>query len=342
MRFVRQPRKEEEQELERMTQQEVGRVALRAQMIQLSARTFTVPTIADIQQTSEVTVYKWLERFDAEGPAGLYDRLRQGRPAKVDRETKESIEEAMSEPPTEQGYNFTYWTVPLLTKHLKETLKKKLCPETVRQTLHALDFRWRRPRWAVMRQDPQEGERMWAIWEAIRAATEETVVLLEDETTFKTLPPLRRMWMRLGQQVRIPTPFQNDDFCLYGALELNTGDCCYAYHDKAKSEFTIAYLEQLLDHYPERPILLIWDQARYHTSQMVNDWLEDHPRITTLLLPKYASDLNPVESIWRLLKDRVAANLTRSLDAIKEACDEFFEQNTPADLLTAAGLLASP
>lgn len=74
---------------------------------------------------------------------------------------------------------------------------------------------------------------------------------------------------------------------------------------------------------------------------MVNDWLEDHPRITTLLLPKYASDLNPVESIWRQLKDQVAANLTRSLDALKEACDRFFAQSMPSDLLTTAGLLAS-
>lgn len=340
LRQVRPPKKKEKKELERMTQQEVGRVALRAQMILLSARGFSVPDIANIQDTSDVTLYNWLDRFDAEGPAGLYDRPREGRPPKVTEHIEEVVEETMSQPPTEQNYNFTYWTVPLLVEHLKRTVQESFCAETIRTLLHRLGFRCRRPRWAVVRDDPQKAERMRAIAQAILTAEEETVVLLEDETIFKSLPPLRKMWMRIGQQTRIPTPFQNNDTCLYGALELNQGECVYAFHDKAKSENTIAYLEQLLAHYPDQPILLIWDQARFHTSQLVEEWLADHPRITTMLLPKYAPELNPIEDIWQVLKDRVAANLTRSIEAIQAACIRFFDEEQPTDLLRMAGLLA--
>jgi transposase len=157
----------------------------------------------------------------------------------------------------------------------------------------------------------------------------------------KTLPPLRRMWMRLGQQLRVPTPKQNDDVWLYGALDLHTGHCFHSFCDKGNSEATITYLEQVLAHHPEQSILLIWDQARYHTSRKVEAWLATQPRLTTMLLPKYAAELNPVESIWRQLKDQVAANLTRSLEAIQHACDWFFEQRSPADLLRMAGLAAS-
>lgn len=304
MRFARQPTEEEREELERMTQQEVGRVALRAQMILLSAREFTAPEIADIQNTSDVSVYKWLDRFDEEGPEGLYDRPRSGRPPKVDEETEQVIEETMSEPPTEEGYNFTCWTVPLLTEHLQQTLGKTFCPETIRRALHALGFRWRRPRWAVMREDPQEAELMWAIWEAVASAT----------------------------------PDHNEDICLYGVLELNSGETFHAYHDKGRSDYTIAYLKQLLDRYPQRPILLIWDQATYHTSGAVEEWLAEHPRITTMELPKYAPELNPVEHIWRQLKDRAAANLTRSLQSIQDACDRFFQQHCSDEILKMAGL----
>lgn len=338
MRYIQELRAAEKEELERMTQQEVGRVALRAQMILLSARGFSVPDIADIQATSDVTLYKWLDRFEAEGAEGLYDRPREGRPPKVDEHIEEVVEETLSQAPTEQNYNFTYWTVPLLVEHLKRTVEESFCAETIRSLLHRLGFRWRRPRWAVMREDPQEAEQMWAIAQAILSAQEETVILIEDETIFRTLPPLRKMWMRIGQQVRIPTPFQNEDTCLYGALELNEGDCVYAFHDKAISENTIAYLEQLLNHYPDQPILLIWDQAKFHTSQLVEEWLADHPRLTTMLLPKYAPDLNPIEDLWQVLKDRVAANLTRTIHAIKAACVRFFDEQTPADLLRMAAL----
>jgi transposase len=58
----------------------------------------------------------------------------------------ETKEKTMSEPPTEEGYNFSCWTVPLLTEHLQQTLGKTFCGETIRIALHSLGFRWRRPR----------------------------------------------------------------------------------------------------------------------------------------------------------------------------------------------------
>lgn len=341
MRHARQATKEEREELERMTQQEVGRVALRAQIILLSNRGFTAPEIADIQSTSDVSVYKWLDRFDEEGPTGLHDRPRSGRPTKMDEEAQEAIEETLSEPPTEQGYNFTCWTVPLLTTHLQQLVQKSFCQETVRNALHDLGYRWRRPRWAVLREDPRAAERMWAIYDAILNASPATRVLIEDETILKQLPPLRRMWMRRGQQVCIPTPPSNDDVCLYGVLELSSGDTFYDWHDKGRSDYTQAFLKALLAHYPTQPLLLIWDQANYHTSHAVENWLAEHPRVTVLLLPKYAAELNPVESIWRQLKQRVAANLTRTLDGIKAAAERFFEELQPADFLRMAGLSLS-
>ena len=78
MRFVRDPSKVEREELERMTRQEVGRVAMRAHMILLSAQGYTVPEIVEIHDTSNITVYKWFDRFDARGPEGLYDLPRSG------------------------------------------------------------------------------------------------------------------------------------------------------------------------------------------------------------------------------------------------------------------------
>lgn len=339
-RFVRTPSEEERQELERMTRQAVGRVALRAHMILLSGQGYTVPEIEEIHDTTDETIYKWFDRFDAEGPAGLYDRPRSGRPPKVNDETQEVLEQAVTQSPLELGYNFTHWTVPLLCQHIAETVGQVLCHETVRTALHALGFRWRRPRWAVSRKDPKAAERMAHICEAILTADEDTAILVEDESLFKTLPPLRRMWMRIGQQVRVPTPDQNDDFYLYGALELQTGESVTASFDKAVSDHTLTFLEQVLARYSEREVLLIWDHASYHTSKKVHAWIDEHDRLTVLWLPKYAPEENPMELIWRHLKDRVAANLTRTLEAIEAACQTFFRRHHPVDLLQMAGLPA--
>lgn len=338
MRYINTLGELDERRLEQMTQREVGRVAMRAQMILLSSRDFSVPQISEIQEISEVTVYKWFERFEAEGPAGLYDRPREGRPSKVDEETEEELERVLSQAPTEQGYNFSYWTIPLLQEHLAQTLDKELCKETLRQSLHTLAYRWRRPRWLAPNDDPEAARLMKEIAEAVLKAGEQTVIMAEDETTFRLLPPLRNMWMPVGEQVRIPTPKQNDDFSLYGALDLNTGETLTHPFDKANSENTLAHLEAILSHYPKRSILLIWDQASYHRSKKVQHFIDHNERLTVLHLPKRSPQMNPVENLWSILKDRVAANLNRSLTAIKAACKTFFGQTSNRDILRAAGL----
>lgn len=338
MRFVRDPSEAEKEELERMTQQEVGRVAMRAHMILLSAEGYTVPEIVEIHDTTNVTVYKWFDRFDAQGPEGLYDLPRSGRPPKVDEEVEQEVEEVMSEPPTERGYNCTIWTTALLQAHIEDALDVTVCDDTVRRMLHKLDYRWRRPRWAVEREDPRSTEIMASIARAIWTAEPGTVCLLEDETKFRTLPPLRRMWMKKGQQAHVPTPEQNEKFYSYGALDFESGNWIDSLFDKANSDATISYLEDILVTYPDRPILLIWDQAGYHTSKKVRKWIDRHPQLTVLFLPKYAPELNPVEQIWRVVKQRVAANLTRTVDAIKTAYRTFFKQESSQDLLQTASL----
>jgi transposase len=97
-------------------------------------------------------------------------------------------------------------------------------------------------------------------------------------------------------------------------------------------------LKDLLAAYPGQPILLIWDQARYHTSKKVRQWIDQQPRLTVLLLPKYSPELNPVEQIWRVVKQQITANLTRAVDAIKAAYRAFFRQKSSQDLLQTASL----
>jgi transposase len=323
-----------------MTRQEVGRVAMRAHMILLSARGYSVSEIVKIHDTTNPTTYKWFDRFDAQGPDGLYDQPRDGRPPKMTGKAKETLEQTLDDPPTSQGYTFTVWTAGLLREHMERELGLQVCDDTVRRTLHESGFRWRRPRWAVEREDPQAAEIMTAIAKAIWNADPSTIVMVEDETKFRALPPLRNMWMRKGQQSRIPTPEQNDSFYSYGVLDLESGAWFDQLFEKANSDATIAYLTALLEAHPEKHILLIWDQAKYHTSHKVQRWIASQDRLTVLLLPKYSPELNPVEHIWRVVKQRVASNLTRTIEALQAAYRVFFQEQDSQPLLQTAGLIA--
>jgi len=336
---VRPPTDQERQALETMTREAVGRVALRAQMILLSDRGYSAPAIAEIQDVAKGTVYKWLDRFDKHGPEGLYDQLREGRPRKLGPEAEAEIERVLEKPPTEEGYDASRWTAPRLAQHLERKFGTEVHPDTVRRALQRLEYSWKRPR-RVLPKPSDWKERLDQIERRIEEAGPETTVLFEDETELRRFPPLRRAWMPVGKQRPVRVPDQNGKFFLYGALDIGSGEVITEAHPKGKTCYMKAFLETVLAEIAG-PILLVWDRASWHVSEAIQDLIAAHDRLEVLLLPSRTPEANPVEDLWRVLKNRVAANLEQSLDALEAACERFFEQLSPEEALQKAGLASN-
>jgi transposase len=340
MLYARQPTKQEQEELKRMVRREVGRVSRRAQMVLLSVRRKTVPEIADTFSVCEPTVRSWIHSFNEQGPSGLYDQPRSGRPRKVTDEIKRKIVELVQDDPNKAGYLATVWTVAMLGLALMKTLGVTISLAAIRKTLHELDLSWGRPRLAMPdKTDPEKAQKQWKIAQAVVDAPPEAAILYADESRVQLLPLLRAMWHWVGQQVRVPTPGTNKTRALFGALDIRTGKWTYLVRERMRKEDFIAFLEHLLVTFPSGPIILIVDNYSSHTAHVVRDWLGEHPRLQLYFLPKYCSHLNPVEPIWLRLKGQIAANrLHGSIQAVMQAVEQFFKDMTPADALTWAGV----
>jgi transposase len=337
MIFVRPLTDDERRVLQRLAQTEVGRVSERMRMVLLSGRGYAVPQIAAIFECDEATVRTWLGRCETEGIDGLRDRPRPGRPRKADAGAREAIGRALDQAPAGGGGLAGYWTVAMLAAHLTAVLGVALGASTVRRALRALDYRWRRPRHALPR-DPDARAKMGDLADRIGRLPAEAVVLCLDECEVHLLPVLRAMWMRRGRQVRVPTPGGNRKRSVFGALELETGAWHYAVCARKRAVEFVASLEQLAAAYPERPLLLVLDDASIHTAKLVQAWLAEHPRVEPGYLPSYSGhEQNPVERVWGRLKDKVAANrLHGSLDALVATVHAFFASFTPEDALRLA------
>jgi len=339
MIYVREPTADEYIELKRMTRQEIGRVSQRAQMVLLSAQQRRVAEIARIFSVSKATVRFWMHAFDAEGPVGLYDDLRSGRPRKLTGSGHETLVTMLQQDPQPSGYVATVWTVAMLVLALFQKLDQRLSLSTVRSAMQALGLRWGRPRLAMPEKtDPDKAAKQWAIAQAVVEAGPEATVLYADESRIALLPLLRAMWHWVGQQVRIPTPGSNVSRALFGALDIRKGRWVYLVRPHMRKEDFIIFLEHLLNVYAEGPIILIVDNYSSHTAGVVTTWLTEHPRLQLYYLPKYCSHLNPVEPIWLRLKAKIAADrLYGSMKALLEAVDRFFQEMTPQQALIWAG-----
>jgi transposase len=324
-----------------MKRQEVGRVATRVHIILLSNRGYSAPQISEIHDVTGPMVYKWMDRFDEEGPSGLYDRDREGRPPKIDEEVEQEIERLLEQNPTERGENATRWTTDRIAEHLERELGVDVHPETVRDALNRLDYSWTRPRRKLPPVDSEAyRKRLEAIVEAVSQADPDASVLVEDETTIKRFPPLRRQWQPVGEQRPVMVPESNEDFTLYGTLDLTSGATHARAYEKGRSDYTIQYLESVLEKTTGR-VLLIWDQAKWHTSKKVRRWLEKHDRIETHLLPVRSPETNPMEDLWRELFGRVAACLERSLDTLLESAQQYLANLSGKQALHTAGLYSN-
>lgn len=288
----------------------------------MAIRGYTVQEIATIFACGEDVVRQWLHRYREQGDAGLEDLPRSGRPPR-DRLAAAIIDTQMSQPPPCSGHVQTCWTVRLLTAFLAARFHLVLSVSRVRHALHATGWRWARPRLAPATYAPA-GQRkvdlaaplkLLLIAKAVAGAA---TVLYLDECDLALLPVVRAMWMK-GPRMRIPTPGQNAKRAFFGALDARTGALHYAVQPKKLAVHFVAFLEQIVSAYPAGDLVLVLDNVITHDAEVVRAWLArpEHARIRLLWLPKYsAHEHNPIERVWGLLKDAVAANrLAGSMDA---------------------------
>jgi transposase len=123
---------EERRELQQISRQAVGRVALRAQMVLLCARGYRVPPIAQIHACAEEVVRLWLHRYTEDGSAGLQDAPRSGRPPK-DRLAAEIMDPQASQSPACSGPARSFWTVATVTALRCSRFRQRRSPTSVRR-----------------------------------------------------------------------------------------------------------------------------------------------------------------------------------------------------------------
>ena len=318
--------------MEQVSRQAVGRVALRAHMVLLAGRGYRVPQIAAIHDCGEDVVRHGLHRYQDLGGAGLEDAPRSGRPPK-DPLAGRIVDTQASQSPECSGHVQSCWTVALLTAFLATRFGLVLSRASVRRYLHRLGWRWARPRLAPAqerRPDPLAQERRAALATAREEATQGRAHLVYvDESDLHLLPLIRAMWMK-GRRLRVPTPGQNQKHAFFGALDALTGQWFWADHPRKLAVHFVPFLDQIAAAYPTGRVYIALDGAPAHTAKVVQRWAEAHPRVLLLRLPTYAAhDENPVERVWGLMKDAVAANrLAGSMEDLVHAATRFLTEMT--------------
>jgi transposase len=75
----------------------------------------------------------------------------------------------------------------------------------------------------------------------------------------------------------------------------------------------------------ERFVLYL-DRARYYGSPVVKDWLRRHPEFELEPLPTYSPNLNLIERLWKLLRQRALSRWHKTFEAMQAAVSEVLDR----------------
>ena len=90
---------------------------------------------------------------------------------------------------------------------------------------------------------------------------------------------------------------------IYGAVDPRDGERFFITAPKCNSDWMNAFLDALSKAYPNDLIILIMDNAAWHTSQT----LDIPNNIKFAFIPPYTPEMNPIEQIWKELRKDFAS-----------------------------------
>jgi transposase len=146
-RFIRKLTKTERQEVENLFRKGPNnRIRKRAHAIRLSAMGYTVTQIAEILGCNRQSVHNWFDMFEQDGPQGLCDKPRSGRPAIATIDYRTKLVEAIRTNPRKIGYPFTVWTLTRIRAHMAREMRILLSESRVRQIMKEQGLVFKRPK----------------------------------------------------------------------------------------------------------------------------------------------------------------------------------------------------
>jgi transposase len=265
-----------------------------------------VTEIAEVLGVGEQTVRDWPHAFVRRGEASLAYRLPPGRPAKLTQGQRQEVHQLVLAGPEAAGYPTACWSAVFIADLIRERFCVTYHPRYVPHLLDQLGLSYQKAKFSAAGAD-DEAALLWLeeAWpEIVRVAKEKGArILFGDEASFAQWGTLGYTWALKGYQPIAKTSGIRKAYRVFGVLDCFGGRFYYrGVEGKFNSTTYQAFREWLLTRVAGR-LILIQDNAPYHTSAALRQFYADHSdRLTVYQLPPYSPDLSPIEGLWKRAK----------------------------------------
>lgn len=254
------------------------------------------------------TVTEWVRLFCCYGSKGAPEKKSSGRKPKLTAQQKQQLVELIDAGPLAAGLTGACWRSPMIQQLIFDRFGVFYNVFYLAQLLKNLGFSWHKAAFVSDHLD-QARRRDWRnyTWpKALRLARQQGALLLfGDEASFPQWGTLSYTWARRGCQPQVPTSGKRKGYKVLGLIDYFSGRFFYqGQAGRLDTTAYLAFLTRVLEQ-TNQPLVLIQDGARYHTSQAAQAFFAAHAeRLTVFQLPSYSPDYNPIEKLWKKVKDQ--------------------------------------
>lgn len=276
---------------------------------------YSYQRLGEIVMRSRATVINWFNAYFSGGLDGLLgDGARPGRPSEM---KSEEIASALA-----KGLADGAWvTSGQVREWLRDEYGIERSGSTVRYWLGKLGGAHKVPRPVHAKKDEALAEEFKAhLYEKLAALDipqgARVRVWAADEARYGLHDRLRRCWSLRGQRTVKRMQMDYEWGYAYGAVDVVSGESEFLLLPSVNLGFSLMFLRQIAGRDPEAHHVVIWDNAGFH-QRPGDGTLPANVRL--LPLPAYSPELNPVEKLWEIVRDRVANKVHGTITAMDDA-----------------------
>lgn len=280
---------------------------------------YSYEKVAELLLIDQDTVRQWYHHYSIGGLKELLADYYQGGQSKLDMAEQKKLSHYLEEHICLSSKQISHYVQAQFGKNY--TVKGMTC------LLHRLGFTYKKPKHLPGKADRQKQETF--IKEYLKLKEDkhpQDKIYFMDGTHPMHNSQLAYGWIKKGKDKFIKANTGRERVNINGAYNVEEHKAIVREDESINAQSTVALLDQMLKEQSMGKLYIILDNARYHHSKQVQEFLSKNPRIQFKFLPPYSPNLNLIERLWKFLKKKVAYNkYYEKFSEFKQKIDEFFE-----------------
>jgi transposase len=278
-----------------------------------------ISLISKQHRISKSTLKNWINTYETEGK--ISNLPTHGRKSKFSQNVKNKLQLILKDPQ------------PMTSKMIQHkigSLGQEVSNRTLRRYLSLADAKFKSIQKIPILTEMHIQKRFQFVTEMKDRSCDN--IIFSDECTFQTHSIIKKAWMLHNSPKKIMAPTHPKKIHVWGCFSSFGFGSLFIFENNLDSQLLVQiYKKQLLNSslkwFGPNPNTwwLLEDNDPKHTSKIAAKYREEN-RIQKLNFPPHSPDLNPIENVWGIMKNKISQNQITSVSELKRKIKQIWNE----------------